>query len=152
MQRVVPSMKQTAWWLAGGWTLATIGAVQIGVAAQLDSNWLDVVGNGICGVIGAWAVLHKTPSVRRWQYGVVGLVWLLADAIGSGYAWEMVIHKLYGGWSLASAMAELNITPLSLVFGPVLSAVAGGALMYRSLLQTHRTIYNAAQVNERSLE
>ncbi|MFN8598776.1 MAG: caspase family protein [Anaerolineae bacterium] len=141
MHSVLPSMKRTVWLLAGGWALVTISAVQIGVAARLDSNWLNTAGNGICGVIGAWAVLRQIPSVPHWKYGVVGVVWLAAGAIGSGYAWEIVIHQLYQGWNLASSMNELNVSVLSLVLGPVLSAVAGGALLYRLVNTASLTDY-----------
>ena len=132
LQRVVPSMKRAAWLLAGGWSLASIGALQISVAAQLDSNWLSVVGIGVCGVISAWAVLRDMPGVPRWQYAVIGVIWMLAYAVGSGYAWYIVSYRAYhDGLCLATTMNTYDLSVFSLILGAILSALAGGALMYR---------------------
>jgi len=139
LQRAVPSMQRTAWLLAGGWALASIGAVQIGVVAQLDSNWLSVTGAGICGLISAWAVFRETPSVPRWQYVAIGVVWMLAYALGSGYAWYMVVYKAqHDSWSLAETMNALEFSVFTLILGAILSSAIGGLLMYFSLKRAQK--------------
>ena len=144
LQLAIPSMKRTAWLLAGGWSLASIGALQISVAAHLDSNWLSVMGVGVCGVISAWAVLRDMPDVPRWQYAVIGVIWMLAYALGSGYAWYMVFHRAYhDGSCLADTMRNENFSVFSMILGAMLSAVAGGVVLYQMIDRARTTTRDA---------
>ncbi len=136
LPRVVPSLRRAAWQLAGGWALVLIGAIQLGVIVQLESNWLSMAGVGLCGVIAAWVVCADVPGVPRWHYAVIGVIWLLAYVIGSGYAWHMVTYKAAThGWSLAATLDAMGSSVFALVLGAVLSAAIGGVALYRVLLR-----------------
>jgi prolipoprotein diacylglyceryltransferase len=76
-------------------------------------------------------VLREQPGVPRWQYGVIGVIWMLAYAVGSGYAWYMVSYKAHhNGWGLAETMNALDLSVFSMILGALLSAVAGGGVLY----------------------
>jgi pSer/pThr/pTyr-binding forkhead associated (FHA) protein len=131
LQRAIPSMRRAAGWQAAIWSAALIGAIQIGIVVQIDSNVLSAAAVGVCGVVSAWVVLRDMPGVPRWQYGVIGVIWMLTYAVGSGYAWHMVVYKAqHNGWSLAETMNALDLSVLSLILGAILSAAAGGVALY----------------------
>ena len=145
LQRAIPSMKRAAWWMAAIWSLALIGAIQIGVVTHVESSALNAVAVGVCGVVSAWAVLRDMPGVPRWQYGVIGAIWLVTYAIGSGYAWHMIAYKAQNnGWRMADTMNALGLDVFSLTLGAILSAVAGGVVLYRLLDRARETTINAA--------
>jgi len=151
LQRIIPSMKRAAWRLATIWSLALIGAMQLGVVAHDASSWLSMAAVGVCGVVSAWVVLRDMPGVPRWQYGVIGAIWLVAYAIGSGYAWYMVAYKAQNnGWRLADTMDALGLDVFSLTLGAILSAVAGGVALYRLADRARLTSGDAVETHQGS--